>query len=239
MPLDPPPLAGVGQVLWVPAKSGCFPFSFCPPLLSPRLRKTALLPTHLPHSNAIKFTHVGEIVVSVARECVAKKAGLRVGVTDMGIGVAPDNVASIFEPYRQADETISRAYRGTGLGLAIVKEFAEQMGGTAGCQSQLGSGSTFWFTLVAEPGPEGEAYAVDTETNTDDVEDPKEQCLEPWRVMVCRPLLSGQTTGGGGLGTEVGGWVGPKFRHFGPPGTPGGPGGDGCAFWGSWVCEGF
>ena len=100
--------------------------------------------------NATKFTRSGEVVVKVA---VAEDAGvdtvIRFEVSDTGDGIAPDKLAVIFQPFVQADTSTSRRYGGTGLGLAISSQLVTLMGGDCGVSSQLGEGSTFWFTIHA------------------------------------------------------------------------------------------
>jgi len=71
-------------------------------------------------------------------------------VTDTGIGIAPGELATIFDPFIQADTSISRKYGGTGLGLAICSHLVTLMGGQYGATSELGHGSTFWFTIQAQ-----------------------------------------------------------------------------------------
>ena len=61
--------------------------------------------------------------------------------------MSPQQQSRLFKAFNQADESITRRFGGTGIGLALVKGFAEQMGGTAGCTSVEGTGSTFWFTM--------------------------------------------------------------------------------------------
>ena len=99
-------------------------------------------------NNAIKFTERGEVVVDVRRE---SDDGVRLSVSDTGIGIAPDAAATLFQPFHQADNAISRKFGGTGLGLAIVKQLAEMMGGAVELQSAPGKGSTFSVTLRLEP----------------------------------------------------------------------------------------
>ena len=96
--------------------------------------------------NALKFTEQGGVRVHLSR--VGKPTErLRVTVTDTGIGISPNAVKRLFNPFTQADESTSRRYGGTGLGLAISKRLVELMGGSIGCDSTPGAGSTFWFEL--------------------------------------------------------------------------------------------
>jgi signal transduction histidine kinase/DNA-binding response OmpR family regulator len=103
--------------------------------------------------NAIKFTTTGEILVRVAApyaqaeyEAEGRDLAIRFEVSDTGDGIAPDKVATMFQPFIQADTSTSRKYGGTGLGLAISSQLVGLMGGELGATSQPGRGSTFWFT---------------------------------------------------------------------------------------------
>jgi CheY-like chemotaxis protein len=73
---------------------------------------------------------------------------LRFEVRDTGIGIAKDNLDSVFDAFTQVDASSTRRHGGSGLGLAIVKELAQLMGGSVGVESRLGEGSVFWVELV-------------------------------------------------------------------------------------------
>jgi two-component system sensor histidine kinase/response regulator len=100
-------------------------------------------------ANAIKFTHTGEIVVRVtaSEPDNRDKTIVRFEVSDTGVGIAPDKLEMIFQPFVQADTSTSRKYGGTGLGLAITGQLVTLMGGDCGVSSRLGQGSAFWFTI--------------------------------------------------------------------------------------------
>ncbi len=99
-------------------------------------------------SNAVKFTAEGEVAISVKSVSLADgQVRLHFEVTDSGIGVAAEDRDRLFESFSQADASTTRRFGGTGLGLAICRRLVEVMEGTIGMESELGSGSTFWFEL--------------------------------------------------------------------------------------------
>jgi signal transduction histidine kinase/CheY-like chemotaxis protein/HPt (histidine-containing phosphotransfer) domain-containing protein len=93
--------------------------------------------------NAIKFTENGEVAMNISAEKLGETGRLRVDITDTGIGMSPEQLARLFQPFMQADDSMSRKYGGTGLGLVISKRLAVLMGGDVGVTSCLGRGSTF------------------------------------------------------------------------------------------------
>jgi PAS domain S-box-containing protein len=104
--------------------------------------------------NALKFTAQGGVTLTVRaqRSDVAGQGGmLAIDVADTGIGIAPDKLAAIFEPFVQADASTSREFGGTGLGLAISRRFARVLGGDVLASSTLGQGSVFHITVDAGP----------------------------------------------------------------------------------------
>ncbi|HMA49953.1 MAG TPA: response regulator, partial [Magnetospirillaceae bacterium] len=98
--------------------------------------------------NALKFTKRGSVALSATMiERGGGRVLVRFTVEDSGIGMAPETLALLFQPFSQADATTTRRFGGTGLGLAISKRLVELMGGEIGAESELGEGSTFWFTI--------------------------------------------------------------------------------------------
>ncbi|KQP44200.1 response regulator [Pseudorhodoferax sp. Leaf274] len=104
-------------------------------------------------TNAIKFTERGEVRVRVrVAERGEGQVLLHFDVHDTGIGLAPAQIAQLFQSFSQGDQSTTRRFGGTGLGLAISKSLAELMGGAVGVESLPGAGSRFWFTARLDVG---------------------------------------------------------------------------------------
>ncbi len=101
-------------------------------------------------SNACKFTEKGTITVTAVRETRAGRAWLLFQVRDSGIGITPEQMAKLFQPFTQAETTTTRKYGGTGLGLSISRRFCQLMGGDIRAESEFGKGSLFSIEIPAE-----------------------------------------------------------------------------------------
>jgi len=97
-------------------------------------------------ANAVKFTHEGQVVISV-EPADTVTSGVKISVADTGIGIACEQLGSLFEKFTQADPSTTRRYGGTGLGLSITRSLVELMGGRITADSAVGAGSTFTVTL--------------------------------------------------------------------------------------------
>ncbi len=103
--------------------------------------------------NALKFTERGEVIVRARREVTTSDRPLvRVEVSDTGPGIPAEQLDRLFKAFSQIDCTSTRRHGGTGLGLVICKQLVEMMGGQIGVRSEVGAGSTFWFTVHLAPG---------------------------------------------------------------------------------------
>ncbi len=128
--------------------------------------------------NGIKFTPVGGVEVRVGP---ADGDRVRFEVRDTGIGIGPDQLDRLFEPFAQADGSISRRFGGTGLGLAISRRLVELMGGDIGVSSEPDRGSVFWFELPLPPHT-GPSDSVERVAPPAEHEAPLER--RPTRVLV-------------------------------------------------------
>ena len=100
-------------------------------------------------TNAIKFTEEGTVTLGVEKD----EASVRFSVADTGIGINPENLNKLFQPFQQVDSGLTRQHEGTGLGLAICQRLAGLLGGKIEVTSALGKGSVFTLTLPLK-GPE-------------------------------------------------------------------------------------
>ncbi|MCO6051285.1 response regulator [Mesorhizobium sp. RP14(2022)] len=97
--------------------------------------------------NAVKFTERGHVLVDVSGVVEDGLAHLTIAVEDTGIGIPPEKLTHVFEKFAQVDGSSTRRHEGTGLGLAIAARLVDMMGGKIGVKSEVGRGSTFWFSL--------------------------------------------------------------------------------------------
>ncbi|OPY55056.1 MAG: hybrid sensory histidine kinase BarA [Methanosaeta sp. PtaU1.Bin112] len=111
--------------------------------------------------NALKFTEEGEVELSIGSSALESgNIELQFAIRDTGIGISRDRMDRLFQPFSQVDSSTTRHYGGTGLGLAISKRFAEMMGGRIWAECEMGKGSTFHFTIVAQPSAPIEAIPM-------------------------------------------------------------------------------
>jgi signal transduction histidine kinase/DNA-binding response OmpR family regulator len=97
--------------------------------------------------NGVKFTEKGHVLIDVSGHVENDVAHVTIKVEDTGIGIAEDQLSKVFEKFSQVDASSTRRHEGTGLGLAIASRLVDLMGGQMGVTSELGRGSTFWFTV--------------------------------------------------------------------------------------------
>ncbi|WP_282607617.1 response regulator [Pelagibius sp. Alg239-R121] len=99
--------------------------------------------------NAIKFTQQGGVSIEVSAQGISDDdVELMFKLRDTGIGIPQDSLPTLFDKFTQADTSMTRRFGGTGLGLAICKEMVSMMSGEIGAESEVGTGSTFWFTAL-------------------------------------------------------------------------------------------
>jgi two-component system, sensor histidine kinase and response regulator len=117
--------------------------------------------------NAVKFSSRGEVLIKLT--CKHHSTGaplLRFEVRDDGIGIAPESLNALFQPFVQADSSTTRLFGGTGLGLSIVRRLVSMMNGDIGVESHPGQGSLFWFEVprAAAAGSNGQSTIADVRT---------------------------------------------------------------------------
>jgi CheY-like chemotaxis protein len=150
--------------------------------------------------NAIKFTERGEVAVTIRRQPLVNKDEsclLHFAVSDTGIGIPADKLATIFEPFVQADSSTTRKYGGTGLGLTICARLVELMGGRIWVESQPGHGSVFHFTARLEtPVTADLALSVtDDRGQGADAVEVEEFSLRPLRILMAEDNRINQRVG--------------------------------------------
>ncbi|MDZ7616966.1 MAG: response regulator, partial [Patescibacteria group bacterium] len=101
--------------------------------------------------NAVKFTSVGHVSLAVHFDRGTEQTTMRLRIEDTGIGIARSKLESIFDPFVQADCSVTRQFGGTGLGLAICRRIVEALGGTLAVESELGRGSVFQAEIPVGP----------------------------------------------------------------------------------------
>ncbi|WP_262693908.1 ATP-binding protein [Kordiimonas aquimaris] len=133
--------------------------------------------------NAVKFTSKGEVVLSLILLDLADDAiTVRFQVEDTGVGIAPDDMARLFDRFEQIDSSATRGHAGTGLGLAISQELAQLMGGRVQAESTLGKGSVFWVDLVLKRAP-ADAVAMMSVRHVSE-EAPSQKSTKPMHVLI-------------------------------------------------------
>ncbi len=152
--------------------------------------------------NAIKFTENGYVIISVYTKKCDKHGNtiLRFEIEDNGIGITKDKQDKIFDNFTQADNSTTRQYGGTGLGLAICKKLIELMDGKIGVESDIGSGSTFWFEI---PVREGHSEEEADNSPISQLASPIEETIKKQHVLIVddfapnREVLEGYLTSWG------------------------------------------
>ena len=151
---------------------------------SGRLRQILLNLT----GNSVKFTERGEVIVRASLEKEERdSAVIRFAIQDTGIGIPDDRKPAIFSPFVQGDSSVTRRFGGTGLGLAICEGLVKLLGGRIGVESQLGTGSTFWFTAKFDKQVLGSSGQVGSDSRIEDRDEalPKHDLIkQSFRILL-------------------------------------------------------
>jgi PAS domain S-box-containing protein len=137
--------------------------------------------------NAIKFTEHGAVRVVLHLKAVNERSFFAIDVTDSGIGIPGDKLESIFDPFVQADTSVTRRFGGTGLGLSISRRFARALGGDIVASSQPGKGSMFAITI--ETGPLDGVRLLEPDEVREGEESPAAQGKVHWKFPPSRVLV--------------------------------------------------
>jgi signal transduction histidine kinase/ActR/RegA family two-component response regulator len=135
--------------------------------------------------NAVKFTEKGEVTLSVRYDKVRQELSFE--VADTGVGIGPEQLPMLFEPYHQADEPSNRRTQGAGLGLAISKRLAQHLGGDIRVQSKLEHGSTFTLRIPAAASSESDRLQAEKQEGFE-VWTPRPS----WRILLVEDTLEHQ-----------------------------------------------
>ena len=140
--------------------------------------------------NAIKFTEQGQVTITEAYRDNSDGGVLEICVRDSGIGIGQDKLASIFEPFTQAESSTTRRFGGTGLGLTISRKFARAMGGDITVTSEMGHGSEFRITLPLAAAEQSDALLTLIDAaEAMQTSAPDEQSNETWQFDSGRVLV--------------------------------------------------
>ena len=134
--------------------------------------------------NAIKFTQKGGVTIDASFEPRGRGGVLKFIVADTGIGIARENVQAIFNPFMQADSSVTRRFGGTGLGLAICRSIAEALGGELSVSSELGVGSSFTVTMTTGQVRSGVFPRAASNTASGDIVERRESSVDLTGVRV-------------------------------------------------------
>lgn len=145
--------------------------------------------------NAIKFSKQGTVEVRAETGCCdGESPGIRISVSDEGIGIPKERQGDIFAKFTTLDASHTRKYGGTGLGLAICKQLVDLMGGGIGCESEPGRGSRFWFSFPASAANEEDRS--DAELAFDELGSERARVLlvddAPANQLIAKALLTKQ-----------------------------------------------
>lgn len=136
-------------------------------------------------NNAIKFTHEGKVIVEInCANALGEKTNVTFKVVDTGIGIAKEKVKTIFDTFKQADESITRKFGGTGLGLTISKQLVELQDGKISVESKIGEGTTFTFVIPYDIGSKKDILTRDNGEEPSFKTEPAEKNLTGMKILL-------------------------------------------------------